>query len=124
MGKRIRFQTVAVMALLYSNKADSRITMISYERVEKFEETINQNLDEINSEFFDYFDLDTDEELYFNACDIDGKKYLVINPKADKKVAYDYHIRPLPIDFLVASNKDNALKCIGLKLVHGKFERI
>lgn len=124
MGKRTRFKTIAVMALLYSNEADSRITMISYERVEKFEKTINQNLGDINSEFFDYFDLDTDEELYFYASDVDGKTYLIINPKVDKKIAYEYHIRPLPIDILVASTKDNALKCIGLKLVDGKFERI
>lgn len=124
MGKRTNFSDIAAMALLFNYDANSLTTMISYEKVNKFDEIINQNLDEMNSKISSPLFIEDDSELYFRATDEDGKTYLVISPNADIESARSYHIGTLPIDIILAAEKDNALATIGLKLIDGKLKKI
>ena len=118
MGKRTKFEDIASMALIYTNRATGN-KMISYDKVEKFDKTINENLDNMNSKINPSLFYDEESKLYFHATDENGKLYLVIDPSADIKVAQDYHIGCLPIDIVVASQMENALNIIGLQLVDG-----
>ena len=118
MGKRTKFEDVASMALIYTNRAFGN-KMISYDKVEEFDKVINENLDNMNSEINPSLFYDEESKLYFHATDENGKLYLVIDPRADLKLAQSYHIGCLPIDVIVASQMENALSIIGLQLVDG-----
>lgn len=118
MGKRTKFEDIASMALIYTNRATGN-KMISYDKVEKFDKIINENLDNMNSKINPSLFYDEESKLYFHANDENGKLYLVIDPSVDIKVAQDYHIGCLPIDIVVASQMENALNIIGLQLVDG-----
>ena len=124
MGKRTDFADVAAMALIFNHDADYSTTMISYDKVKKFDEIINQNLDEMNSSISLRLYTGEYSELYFYSKDETGKTYLVIDPHANIDDARSYHIGTLPLDVVIAAQKANALAAIGLKLVNGRLYNI
>lgn len=77
----------------------------------------------MDSKIFAPFFREEESNLYFTATNEDGDVYLVINPNVDMQSARNYHIGTLPIDIIVAAEKDNALATIGLKLIEGKFKK-
>ena len=121
MGKRTDFADVAAMALIFRHDADMSVSMIAYDKVKQFDEIINQNLDEINSNISLRLYTGEYSELYFYSHDENGKTYLVIDPHADINDARSFHIGTLPLDVVIAAQKSNALAAIGLKLVNGKL---
>ena len=60
-------------------------------------------------------------QLYFVMTDEFGNKCAVINPNANLKEAWMYHIGNLPTEVYIASEMDNALEEIGLILVEDKI---
>ena len=124
MGKSTIFSDVVVMALLFNRDVNKLVTMISYEKVKNFDDIINKNLDDFNIKISYPFLREETSKFYFYATDEDGKKYLVMNPEADIESARSYHIGTLPVDILVAAEKNNALAAIGLQLIDGKFRKL
>lgn len=120
MGLRTKFEDIASMALIYTNRALGN-KMISYDKVEEFNRVINENLDLMNSEIDPLLFYDEESRLYFHATDETGKVYLAIDPSADLKEAEHYHIGCLPLDIVIASQMDNALEVIGIELVDGQL---
>jgi len=120
MGVRTKFEDIASMALIYTNRALGN-KMISYDKVEEFDRVINENLDLMNSEIDPLLFYNEESRLYFHATDETGKIYLVIDCNTDLKEAEHYHIGCLPLDIVLASQMDNALEVIGLELVDGKL---
>lgn len=118
MGKRTKFEDIASMALIYTNRVIGN-RIISYDKVREFDEIINNNLDDMGSEINPSLFYEEESRLYFHATDENGKVYLVMDPNADIKAAQDYHIGCLPIDVVVASQMENALAVIGLQLNDG-----
>ena len=121
MGERTYLTDITAMALLYLNYTGS--TMVLYDKVKEFDQVINDNLEKMNSTCGIGFRYSSEEEtnLYFMATDEEGNLYAVINPSADLKKAFDWHIGVLPVDVIVASQKDNALETIGLQLREGRI---
>ncbi len=62
--------------------------------------------------------------MYFMATDEEGKLYAVINPNANLKKAWDWHIGLLPVDIIKASYEENALNAIGLQYKEDKICKI
>jgi len=120
MGIRTKFEDIASMALIYTNRALGN-KMISYSKVEEFNKVINDNLDVMSSEVDSRLCYEEESRLYFHATDESGKVYLVIDPNSDLKEATSYHIGCLPLDIVIASQMDNALEVIGLELVDGQL---
>lgn len=125
MGKRTYLTDVAVLALLYRHKCDHGM-MISYEKIEKFDEVINQNLDDKNSLFRISIRCadENQSNFYFTGKDENGVLYAIIYPNADFDKAWDRHVGCLPADIIVAALQQNALATIGLQLVNGKLQNI
>ena len=122
MGKRTKFEDIASMALLYTNRVtDNKI--ISYDKVMVFDRVINENLDAMGSEINPFLSYEEESRLFFTTTDETGKVYLVINPDADLKAAQSYHIGCLPLDVILASQMENALNVIGLQLVDGVLKK-
>lgn len=120
MGVRTKFEDIASMALIYTNRALGN-KMISYDKVVEFENIINNNLDEMNSPINPSLFYEEESKLYFHATDENGKVYLVIDPRADLKIAGNYHVGCLPLDIVIASQMENALDVLGIELIDGKL---
>lgn len=120
MGRRTYEVDIFAMALLY-RKEYTKTDMILVEKAKKFDEVINYNLDKINSSQGIGLRSEERQNLYFYATGENNKSYIVINPSADLKRAWDYHVNCLSMEVLVASLMDNALKEIGLIRVDGKI---
>ena len=119
MGKRTYESDIAAMALLYRKKY-AYTDMISYDKILSFDKVINNNLDDMESTCGISIRSESDSKLYYILSGENRESYAVINPNADLKTAWEYHIGCLPIDILIASEMDNALKEIGLIIVNDK----
>ena len=62
--------------------------------------------------------------LYFIDTDEEVKLYAIINPNADLERAFEWYIWVLPVDVIVASQKDNALETTLLQLRYGRICKI
>ncbi len=120
MGKRTYESDIAAMALFY-RKEYASTDMLSYDKILNFDKVINNNLDEMGATCGIGMRCENASNLYFILTAEDGKTCAVINPNADLKMAWKYHIAYLPIDVLIASQMDNALKEIGLISVNNKI---
>lgn len=120
MGKRTYEVDILAMALLYRREY-AKTDMILLEKAKKFDEVINYNLDNMDTECGIGIRWNKGTDLYFKATNEDGKTYIVINPDADLLKAQVFHIDCLPVEVLAASLMDNALKEIGLIRVDGKI---
>ena len=122
MGKRTYLADITAMALLY-RKTYVGSTMISYDKIKYFDRVINENLDQMNSSCGIGIrnSLDDNSDLFFFATAEDGNVYAVIDPRADLQEAWSYHIGCLPTDVVIASQQNNALQTIGLRLENGQM---
>lgn len=120
MGKRTYESDIIAMALLY-RKEYVGTDMISYDKAVKFNSVINNNLDNMNANCGIGIRYEEQSRLYFIMQDENGRRLAVINPNADLKKAWEYHIGCLPIEVCIASQMDNALREIGLIIVDGKM---
>lgn len=120
MGKRTYFEDIASIALLYNYQATARM-LLSYDKIKEYDEIINNNLDKMNSNINYINSLDNSKSIYFYSKDENDKEYLILKPYFDfEKARYEY-IGCLPLDIIIASQKENALEVIGLELVDGKL---
>ena len=124
----IHLNQAASLALIYNYRATcGSATMISADTVIKYERVVNSNLKRMNSSVNDLtpdYLIDTDKLFYFYAQDADNNGYYVL--KSDDKSVYrrERYIMGLPLDIVIASQKENALEIIGLKLVNGRIRKL
>ena len=125
MGKRTYMSDITAMALLY-RKEYCGTTMILYDKVIEFDRVINENLEEMNSSCGIGLRCVSEDttNLYFMATDEEGRLYAVIDPNANLRRAWDWHIVLLPSDVIKASYRDNALNVIGLQNKNDKICQI
>lgn len=110
---RIHKEDIITMALLYRKKY-AGTEMISYEKVEEYERIVNDNLDEMNSNYGNKpFAIFKDCRIYTILLDENGKLFAVIGPDNDLMEAKRL-MNYLPLDLVISSTRDNALSAIGL----------
>ena len=125
MGKRTYMADITAMALLY-RKEYCGTTMILYDKVKDYDRIINEYLEEIGSCCgigLRCINEDT-TNMYFMATDEEGNLYAVINPNANLKKAWDWHIGLLPSDIIKASYEENAFNAIDLQYKDDKICQI
>ncbi len=120
MGKRTYESDIIAMALLY-RKQYVGTDMLSYDKALEFDAIINENLDNMNSKFSIGPRCEQTSELYRLLQDENDNVYAVINPNADLKKAWEWHIGCLPIDVVIAAHQENALKTIVLRRMNGRL---
>ena len=120
MGKFTYESDIVAMALLYRKKY-AGTDMISYDKIKRFDEVINKNLDDMEANCGISLRDEVPSELYFVASSEKKERYAIMNPDADLKKAWEYHVGCLPIDIMIASLMDNALVEIGLISVDDKI---
>lgn len=120
---RVHKEDIITMALLYRKKY-AGTEMISYEKVEEYERIVNDNLDEMNSNYgLKPFAIFKDCRIYTILSDENGKLFAVINPDKNLMEAKSL-MNYLPLDLMIASTRDNALSAIGLTSKKEKSQKI
>ena len=96
----------------YSNTVQK---MVLLDDLKNFHNCIERKLDK------DYFNLwnDNDEQIYFASSNKNGEIYYILDPMFDYSRAQSLYIGILPVDVLIASQKENALNTLGLEKVNG-----
>ena len=122
MERRTCMSDIITIALLY-RKEYAGTDMISYQKIIKYDEIINKNLDEMGAKCGSRFGYENSEfsEFYMMLKDERGNICAVINPNADLKKKSDSIFGYLPIEIIVATQMDNALKEIDLITVDDKI---
>ena len=123
MGK-ISEIDAASLALLYNYQATNGMgLLLSYDKIKKYIELVNNNLDEMGSNINWLFNSSDLEQIYFYSCDEDGKAYLILKPDFNIKKARSDYMGCRPTEILVATQKANALDAIGLELIDGQIRK-
>lgn len=104
---------------LYSNKIQK---MVLLDDLKKFHNCIENNLDKMkgNESFINCFD-HTNDSIYFTSSDENGNTYYILKPEFDLEKARTLYIGCMPTDFIVASQMNNALSCLGLIKIEDKI---
>ena len=122
MGKRLDLERSANLALLYTYDASNGIRMLlSYDRIKEFDLILDINLDEMNSPVDYHLCNEESDRIYFYSKDKCGKEYLILRPDIDLGKARRESVGYLPLDVIIASQQENALKKIGIGLQNGHF---
>ena len=95
--------------------------LLLYDKIKKYIESVNNNLDEMGSNINSLFNSSDLEQIYFYSCDEDGKAYLILKPDFNIKKARSDYMGCRPTEILVAAQKANALDTIGLELIDGQI---
>lgn len=122
---RMYYEDAYGLGLLYAYKYGKK-KMTLKDDLERFHETIEKNLSEMNSDVHDIYATlrYTDEtSIYFLSEGKNGEMYLVLYPDFNYEKAKSLYIGCLSTDILVASQMDNALNCLDLKKEDGKIVR-
>lgn len=122
MGKRTNISDITVMALLYRRRSVGT-TMLSYDRINEFDRIINQNLDAMQSTCSRNlrYSYEVNSETYHNGLSENGTNYAILVPNVNLDKSWERHINRLPIDVITASQMENALSVIGLKIINHDF---
>lgn len=110
-----------IYAYLYSGKK-----MVLVDDLKRFHNIIEKNLEEMESENLDMYATvwyDNDPSIYYSSEGKNGELYYVLYPNCDLEKAKSKYIGCISTNALVASQKDNALDCIGLIKVDGNIVR-
>ncbi len=121
----IHLNQAASLALIYLYRATfGEVTMIKTEQVDDFFKTINANLKEMETKVYnltpDYM-IDPDELFFIYGVDENKNGYYILKNDDESVHRRLSYVIGLPLDIVIASQKANALKCIGLEIVDGEI---
>mgnify|MGYP000533121527 FL=1 len=100
----------------YSNTVQK---MVLLDDLKNFHNCIESNLEEKGNKDYLNFWNDNDEQIYFASSNKNGEIYYILDPMFDYSRAQSLYIGILPVDVLIASQKENALNTLGLEKVNG-----
>lgn len=121
MSKIIFKEDTITIALLY-NFIATRDMILSSEKINEFDEIVDSNLEEMNSKANFIYPLDYSKLIYFTSWDEVGNQYFILKPEFDLEKAMTDYIYNRPYDITIATQKENALDSLGLKLENGKIK--
>lgn len=115
----IHLNQAASIALIYVHRAtDGMINMVSIEDINDFKDIINNNLEQMNTKIHnltpDYM-VDPDDLFFIYGKAGNNSEYYILKDDASSIAKRKSYIMELPLDVVIASQMDNALKCIGLE---------
>lgn len=110
-------EDVYCLGLLYSYLYAGK-KMVLKDDLDAFYNTIEDNLE--NTDAVNLYVLYDDEpSIYYSSEGKNNEVYYVLYPELDMNKAKSKYIGCLPTQILVATQKDNALDCLGLQLKDG-----
>lgn len=119
MSRMILKETTTTIALLY-NYIASRDMLLSAEKVDEFDEIVNTNLEEMNIKLI--YPLDSSKLIYFISWDENGNQYYILKHDFDAERSVIDYIYERPVAISKATQKENALDMLGLKLENGDIK--
>ena len=120
MSSRIFIQDTTTLALLYNYEA-TRGMLLSLDKIKVFDNIVDNNLEKMNSGVNMVYPLDYSRLIHFTSCDENGNEYCILKPDFSEEQARIEYIYRTPYDVIRASQQENALEILGLKLENGKI---
>lgn len=120
MSSRIFIQDTTTLALLYNYEA-TRGMLLSLDKIRAFDNIVDNNLEKMNSGVNMVHPLDYSRLIYFTSCDENGNEYCILKPDFSEEQARIEYIYRTPYDVIRASQQENALEILHLKLENGKI---
>ena len=122
MGKRIYFEDVASIALLYNYKVTKR-NMLSLNRVKEFDVALDKKLDEMNSNVQCVYPLDYSKLIYFYSQDENDKEYLILKYDFDYEKA-EHDLLQFPLDIYKAIRDNEVLNVLDIEMIDGELKKL
>lgn len=124
--KRVFRNDIISLGLLYAYLfSDKKTTIISKESLDKFEETVESNLDNMKCVSpFIYGIRFEDQPIYILTKNETGEEYYCLKNNFDLIKAYYTYIESVPKEHIIASQMNNALRNIGLTKIDGRITSI
>ncbi len=123
---RVFKEDIYILGLLNIYTANNKsLVTVSYEKLNKYYEVVEQNLESENSKTNCLKPVIFSEEMnyYTISRGIDSKSYFTLNNESTVLKTILVRKGLLPIDVLCASMQDNALECLGLQIKEGHICR-
>ena len=120
MSTMIYKEDTTTIALLYNYMA-TRDMLLSAEKIDEFDKIVDSNLEEMNIKLMVY-QLDPSKLIYFTSWDEYGNQYYILKPNFDAERAVMDYIYQRPFAIQKATQKENALDLLGLKLENGDIK--
>lgn len=120
MNKRIFKEDTTTIALLYNYIANGDM-LLSAEKVDEFDEIVDNNLEEMDSKANLVYPIDYSKLIYFTSWDEVGNQFYILKPGFNEEKAMIDYLYNRPFDITKATQCENALDSLGLKLQEGKF---
>lgn len=124
--RRVFKEDIYILGLLNIHTANNRLlATVSYEKLNKYYEVVEQNLESEKSKTNCLNPVIFSEEMnyYTISRGIDSKSYFTLNNESTVLKTMLVRKGLLPIDVLCASMQDNALECLGLQIKEGHICR-
>ena len=116
----IHLHNAISLALIYQNRVENMIPMITMEEAQNYQNIINNNLKEMKSKVntLTVADYEVDpNELFFSY----NEGYYILKKDNISLERRKHYIMGMPLDVILASQKPNALEAIGLVMIDGKI---
>ncbi len=123
---RVFKEDIYILGLLNIYTANNRsLATVSYEKLNKYYEVVEQNLESEKSKTNCLNSVIFSEEMNYYTISrrIDSKSYFTLNNESTGLKTMLVRKGLLPIDVLCASMQDNALECLGLQIKEGHICR-
>lgn len=115
MSKMIFKEDTTTIALLYNYMA-TRDMLLSAETIDAFDEIVDFNLEHMNVKINMVYPLDTSKLIYFTSWDEMGNQFYILKPGFNEEKAIVDYVYQRPLAITKATQKENALDILGLKL--------
>ena len=108
---------------LFNNKTQEQILL---EKLEKFKQAIEKNLQEQNYPISSNDSIDNKfrEKIYFSFINEEGKECYALKKDFNLTMAKSFYIDRLPLNIILASQMPNALDCLGLIWINDEIQSI
>ncbi len=121
MSRKIFKEDTTTIALLYNYMANGDM-LLSAEKIDEFDEIVDENLEEMDSKANMVHPIDYYKLVYFTSWDEVGNQFYILKPGFNEyRVMTDY-LYNSPLDITKATQKENALASLGLKLEEGQIK--
>lgn len=121
MSRKIFKEDTTTIALLYNYLAN-RDMLLSAEKVDEFDEMVDVNLEEIDSKANMVYPVDYSKLIYFTSWDENGNQFYILKPNFDVEKAMADYLYNRSLDITKATQKENSLTSLGLKLEDGQIK--
>lgn len=124
MSKIYSEDAYSIGLLLLNNATNGITTMARKNTLEQYYKCVNDNLTKMGVPDIHFYSINNEELIYNISCDEYGEVFLILRSDIELDKVQSRYLGILPLNFVIAAEKENALAILGLKLENGNLKVI